>query len=784
MKQILVLLFALLSVISFATEGTAGPYHFDVHTDPSVVPVGRAKLIIKLTDSSGKPILNAKVKAFAQMPGMAMGERDEVAKPTGVPGTYAAPAVFGMAGAYGVAISIDGSLGIAKTTLTISTGTPTDTDQTASPAIWIVGCAGVVIIGLALILRQVNRTGQKVNLRNVFNWQSVSSVLLLATALVVAVWAINHYRRPGSMTPLEAQGMEMNAPAPSGTLPFHLATAESKPFAETVTYTGQAVGLSEEDVIARVSGAIIWMPYYVGDKVTKGQVLAKLDTTQIDPMVSEKSAQAAAASKGVGIAQSEYQRALAEVSQANAERVMREGEIAEAKAMITAAEQEEVSAKANLRMEEASVVDAKSQVAAAEADRNYWTQELGRTKQLFEQGAVSKDELQKAQASATSAIAKVRQANAGVGEATARVQAAQAGVSKAAAELLAAHNKLSTQQAEHHVHMAHVRSAEAAAESAKRRISQATSEVSMANAGLQGATTQRGYAELKSEVDGVITARTMSPGVVVSPGQSVLKVAQISPIRLQANMPEGDLARIVIGATMRVKRRDGLGTPLVLPVTSVSPSVDATSRMGVVEALYPNLDSRFKPGEFLSMEITIGSELPAVTVPTDAVQTDESGSYVWVAAADAAGQLTVSHVAVQLGGHAKDLVAIRSGLTAGQRVVLTPPQDLATGTAVTAPAAAEAVDNKSTTDNQTIEITAAGYSPQAINIPAGKAFKVTFIRRDDKTCGTEVIFPEIGIRRALPLNIPVVIDFPPQPLGRVLNFTCPMNMLNGKAVSK
>ena len=206
---------------------------------------------------------------------------------------------------------------------------------------------------------------------------------------------------------------------------------------------------------------------------------------------------------------------------------MREGEIDEAKAMVTASEQEEVSAKANLRMEQAAVVDAQSQVTAAEADRDYWVQELGRTKQLFDKGAVSKDELQKAQASSTSAMAKVRQATAGVGEAAARVQAARAGVSKAAAELLAAQNKLRTQQAEHHVHMAHVRSAQAAAESAKRRISQASSEVSMANAGLQGATTQRGYAELKSEVDGVITARLMSPGVVVSAGQSVLKVAQV-----------------------------------------------------------------------------------------------------------------------------------------------------------------------------------------------------------------------------------------------------------------
>ena len=184
------------------------------------------------------------------------------------------------------------------------------------------------------------------------------------------------------------------------------------------------------------------------------------------------------------------------------------------------------------------------------------------------------------------------------------------------------------------------------------------------------------------------------------------------------------------------------------------------------------------------MEITVGNEQPAVTVPAESVQTEESGSYVWAAATGVGGQLTVSRVSVQLGGRTKDFTAIKSGLTSGQKVVVDPPQDLSDGTVVTATDAVVAAASKVSTDNQTIEITAAGYSPQAIDIPAGKAFKVTFIRRDDKTCGTEVIFPEVGIRRTVPLNVPVVIDFPPQPTGRVLNFTCPMNMLNGKAVSK
>ncbi|MBI3911027.1 MAG: FixH family protein, partial [Armatimonadetes bacterium] len=57
----------------------AGPYRVEITTDPAVIPVGRAKLILKVTDSAGKPVEGAQVSALAKMPGMDMGEREEPA---------------------------------------------------------------------------------------------------------------------------------------------------------------------------------------------------------------------------------------------------------------------------------------------------------------------------------------------------------------------------------------------------------------------------------------------------------------------------------------------------------------------------------------------------------------------------------------------------------------------------------------------------------------------------------------------------------------------------------
>jgi hypothetical protein len=264
----------------------------------------------------------------------------------------------------------------------------------------------------------------------------------------------------------------------------------------------------------------------------------------------------------------------------------------------------------------------------------------------------------------------------------------------------------------------------------------------------------------------------------------VLKIAQVSPIRLQANVPESDIAKIRVGSTVTVKGQGGNDAPLELRVTSVSPSIDPNSRTGIVEALATNADGRFRPGQYVSMEISTGTVDQSVVVPSDCIQTEESHSYVWVAEPAANNQFTVSREEVKIAGQSGESTAIASGLRAGQQFVVAPPQGLAAGTMVTSRSTDTASATQDAKAEQTIEITAAGYNPPTISIPQGKALKLTFIRKDDKTCGTEVIFPDLGIRRVLPLNQPVTIELPPQPAGKELNFTCPMNMLNGKAVAK
>ena len=74
-----------------------------------------------------------------------------------------------------------------------------------------------------------------------------------------------------------------------------------------------------------------------------------------------------------------------------------------------------------------------------------------------------------------------------------------------------------------------------------------------------------------------------------------------------------------------------------------------------------------------------------------------------------------------------------------------------------------------------------GFEPATVNLPAVAQASITFVRTTDKTCGTEVVLPSVNIKRALPLNEPVVIEFTPDKSGDIA-FACGMNMLHGTVV--
>jgi plastocyanin domain-containing protein len=83
-----------------------------------------------------------------------------------------------------------------------------------------------------------------------------------------------------------------------------------------------------------------------------------------------------------------------------------------------------------------------------------------------------------------------------------------------------------------------------------------------------------------------------------------------------------------------------------------------------------------------------------------------------------------------------------------------------------------------------VEVTDAGFTPARVEVRRGRPVVVTFARRTDQTCGTDVVFASLHRGYDLPLNREVRVELSPADVGDTLKFTCSMEMLHGMLVAK
>lgn len=772
----------LVPVVSLGTiDQQAGPYRVSLSSQPGVVPVGQARLQFVIKDAGGKPLDGLDVRALAQMAAMPMGEREQRALPvSGAPGTYSMQTAFAMAGSYNVNLKITGPQGTAKAVIPVQTGQDTGSSSGAPISLMAVLPWAFAITVVLIVFILVRRSGQPIAWKAAFNRTTVTGIIVLAVILAISIYATGRLRRPGSMTPMQAQGMQMETPPPPGTHAVLLATVQRGSIVDTIRYSGQAVGFVEQAVSPRVTGVITFMPFYVGNRVKKGDVLARLDTSQLDPQLAERAAMTNMATQGADVAVTEYQAALQEVVQAHAELAGKRGMLAEARSMVDAARQDRLSMDAEVASMETEVTSALAEVSSAEQDAKFRSDELARSQALFDKGALSKSELQEASSSNAEGQAKLRQAQAMVRQAQAKVDAARANVRKSQAMVTAAAEKVRQAQAEVQASLAMIAAKEKEAEGAKKNIGKEQASVAVARAGYDGAAAQKSYASISAEVDGVVTERVISPGVLVNPGQIILRVAQVSPLRLQANVAAIDLERVRLGAPVTVYRGSNDTKPIHASVTSVAPSIDSRSRTGMVEAVIPNDDRSVLPGQFVTLLIDVSQAMDTLYVPVEAVQqqadmTGTDKSFVWVAEPEGNGSYQVKQVFVKTGSNDGKNFQVTGDLKEGQQVVTLGSTLLRDGAEVSAP------DAPLVEDGPKVEVSAAGFKPNTITVQSGTPTTITFTRVSERGCGQEVVFPDLGIRKALPLNVPVAITFTPTKQGE-LTFTCGLEMLRGKVV--
>ena len=219
-------------------------------------------------------------------------------------------------------------------------------------------------------------------------------------------------------------------------------------------------------------------------------------------------------------------------------------------------------------------------------------------------------------------------------------------------------------------------------EQAELSYEQAISTRDSAVSALSEAKNQVAYADLTSDMNGIVTAINADVGQVVSSGTPVITVAVDGEKEVQVAVPEMDIAQFKVGKDVKARFWSDAALVLNGKVREVSGSADQ-SRTFAVRVSVPN-DPRVLLGMTATIEALADNTQPYVSIPLSALAQKDGKQIVWLVDRSAG---TVHSRAIKVADFADDGVRVADGLKAGDVVVAAGTQFMTENMKVKLPAA-------------------------------------------------------------------------------------------------
>jgi RND family efflux transporter MFP subunit len=393
---------------------------------------------------------------------------------------------------------------------------------------------------------------------------------------------------------------------------------------KTIEVTGSLVALQDVTVGTKMPGRVAAVYLHEGDPVSAGQVVAVMDTTDLNAQVT--SAQAA------------LQSALTREEQAQAQLLQARNTLQTAKVTLQWTDKTSATAvqvaKTGLKTaeERLSIVkqgarsqeraQAEESVRAAKASYDKARADLKRYQELYREQAVSQSQLDQAQAAFDAAQAQYNSALQALslikeGARPEEIRTAELAVDQAEDTLARA----DADRAQVELRRQDMKNAEVGVRVAESAVKTAQAGVSQARAALRIAQDQLSNAYIKSPIRGYVAQRMAEPGQQLGGGGAVMRITAPDTVYFQATLSESLFEEVRLGQPVTV-RVDALpGRTLGGRVSRILPVASSAARSFTIRVDIPT-DSRMRPQMFARGSILIGTHRNAVLVPKDAVLFD------------------------------------------------------------------------------------------------------------------------------------------------------------------
>jgi len=299
------------------------------------------------------------------------------------------------------------------------------------------------------------------------------------------------------------------------------------------------------------------------------------------------------------------------------------------------------SAKAGQQVAEAALLVSQAKIDSATAESAAAQAEYQRMQSLADSNAVSKSEIDTAEAQMKSAVAAVESAKAGLAASQAELSSAKAMVSKA-------------------------------------------------NADLERATLNLNWCDVRAPIAGRVTRNVAKIGNLLKEGDELTSIIKENPIWVNFNISERFLLdfqrenkeqetpkRELSSIKVTMQRNGDVGFPFQGALDYYDPQVDYETGTVKFRAVFQNEQQNQKlfPGQFVRVRIQMGDLENALLIPEKCVIRDASGDFVFLLGSDS----KVERRQIELGIKDGENIVVQSGLKPEDQVVVDGIQRLFSG---------------------------------------------------------------------------------------------------------
>jgi RND family efflux transporter MFP subunit len=181
------------------------------------------------------------------------------------------------------------------------------------------------------------------------------------------------------------------------------------------------------------------------------------------------------------------------------------------------------------------------------------------------------------------------------------------------------------------------------------------------------------YCSLRAPFSCWLVKRSIDLGSLVGPATNGFTLADTSSVKAVFGVPDTTISKVKLGQHLLIAT-DALSHSVSGRVSAISPAADPKSRVFSVEVTMANPRDELKSGMIASLSLD-GNRLqrPALAIPLSAIIRDpgRANGFAVIVAEGSGDLVSVRLQPVELGDTIGNMIAVKSGINSGERVVTT-----------------------------------------------------------------------------------------------------------------